>query len=247
MIRCPQCGSEFEGIPERRPGVSQADVVICPHCSAECSRDGGEPEGIASSMVPVARFTNLAELGFFEELLSDNHVEMAVREINEFDAIHGQWNRRYILSVHEEDVSRAAELMQNQMGADDAHLATGEAVAYAEAFTSGAWDSETSPTYDQLDNDLVLDPAKLWVPVALVVLSGGLALWAMTSDPTPDVPQGKKLWDALSESNEPLQTLPGPGGETRRLKYDSRKRAFILQEDTDGDQRIDRERVFSSE
>lgn len=244
MIRCPHCGSEFEGIPERKPGVPQADAFICPHCSAECSPMDGEPAVTESSMVPIARFTNLAELGFFEELLAENRVEMAVRELDEFDAIHGQWNRRYILSVLEEDVTRAAELMQNQMGADDGHRSTKAISGGGEPLPHEDWDTEYNPANSHSDDDLVLDPAKLWVPVALIVLGGGLALWAMTADPSQDVPPGKKLWDALSESNEPLQTLPGPAGETRRLQYDSRKREFILQEDTDGDQRIDRERVF---
>lgn len=246
MKRCPHCGSEFDGYPGQKQRGSLPDVLICPHCGQECPRDEDDAGLAESSLVPIARFTNLAELGYFEEMLADHRIEMAVREVDEFNAIQGQWIRRYILSVAPEDAGPATELMQEQLGADDRRTEAMDATAVESGTSYDHWDRGFDRDRHR-DDDFALDPAKLWVPVALVVLGGGLAIWALTADPTEDVPAGKMLWDALSESSAPLQSQPGPEGESRRLQFDPQTGNFILDEDTDGDRRFDRQRVYSQE
>ena len=199
-------------------------------------------------MVPIARFTNLAELGFFEELFSKNEVEMAVREVDEFNAVAGQWNRHFILSVVQEDSRRATELMKGHLGVDDRNAEAAEPSMDNTAHSGDYQRPLVDRAVDPDDTDLTLDPAKLWVPLVLMVLTGGLAYWALTLDPPGGgVPPGNVLWEALSESDEPLETLPRPGGFARRLQFDSQTGHFILEDDTDGDQRLDRRREYSRE
>jgi len=223
-----------------------SESVVCPHCGEECPRDEGDVRLSESSLVPIARFTNLAELGYFEELLAAHHVEMAVREVDEFSAMHGQWIRRYILSVHSEDAEQATELMQNQLGADD-RISDGVASS-ANGYGSHQeqWDSGFDHDYSRDDGDLPLDPGKLWVPVALAVLGGGLAIWALTANPSEEMPPSQMLWNALRESPQPMESF-SPNGEMRRLQYDQQKGRFTLEEDNDGDGRVDRRRVYSKE
>ncbi len=240
MNRCRHCGTEFEAFAEGLPGASEPKAALCPHCGSADPLGESDSAEVNSSKVPIARFTNMAELGFFEEMLADNHIEMAVREVDEFNAAQGQWNRHYILSVDKEDSTRAAELMQGQLGTDEPE--TSEA-AQSEERTTPQFD----PALDRDEAELGLDPAKLWVPVVLVMLAGGLTFWALTSKPANETPPENKLWEALGELNEPLESLPRPGGFSRRLRFDPDTGHIILEDDTNGDQHIDRYREYSRE
>ncbi len=245
MNRCRRCGSEFEAIAEQPSGESTPGAIVCPHCGSTNSHTETDQTDADRSLEPIARFSNLAKLGFFEELLHDSGIEMAVREIDEFNAVHGQWDRCYILSVASEEARRAAGLMQRQLGSD---TIDGESAETSSAIVARSGSHAVSLfNQDHDDGDLALDPAKLWVPLVLVALAGGLAIWALTAGRSNEVPAGGMLWDALGESDEALQTLPAPKGVARRLQYDPQTGHFILEEDTNGDHRFDRRREFSRE
>jgi len=204
MARCFNCHRELA-----------TDADIC----AYCQTDLRPSEQI--KWVSIARLTNLAEAGYFADLLDDSGVPVNVRQHDRFSAVDGTWACDYFLQVPEGEAERAGALLQKD-------LANGP-----------------EEDYDQTAAADPLPP--VWKPVAAMLVAGGLVYWAShgmgRERPAPRTPT--KLWQVLGgKLDRPLTTTREPGRSTFRLRVDGARSIIYLDEDRDGDGLIDRQYEF---
>jgi hypothetical protein len=215
MPICPQCGLSHD--------LSNS---ICPGCLEDEPAEN-EEKGIA-----IARFQSGAEAGYFaDELTRETGIEADVLVREKFDAVHAVWTVDYILQVaplHVPEATRSLQLLVDATGDD-------------------AGEESQKRTITDL-------PAGVWVPLILTLAAGSIACFGiehLDHRPRPAalvVGDGRKppeLWEILGATHGAwVQQLEGGRG-VRRLTIDSDRRSAILEEDHDGDGRIDREWEFS--
>ena len=214
MSHCVNCRHEFETgkrIPE-----------ICPKCGTNLSDAGNEQQWTA-----VARVTNLAEVGYFADLLHARDIATDIHQHNEFSASDGSWSMTFILRVPRHAAADAASALKLDL-------------------RSGGTGPLATVGYDEppLQRRSAMGALK---PFVFLLMAGGMVYCAgrglSVRAPKP-VRSGDQLWRSLSESAEPLQTQSPPGEPFRRLRFDPLSKRFLLEEDFDGDGKVDLQREF---
>jgi hypothetical protein len=234
MATCPQCGRylsvHWDACPSCARDSSEAEADIADTVPA--AADSGDALG---PFVPIARFTNGAEAGFFAHEL-DASAEIPARLLfqENFDALDGVWANSYVLTVPESAAARAAELLQTMVHgthADDQGAA-----------------SERQPAASATD----LEPGSpAWVPILLTLAAGSVAYWGIERLERPPAPRPlvhrvgqppppDQLWDVLASSPTPWTQPLRNGRGLRRLRVDRDRHAAIVEEDADGDGRFER-------
>lgn len=248
MPICPQCGLRHGLSDSFCPGCAQDD-----HSPPYDDRSGREALGIANLGesnsrldadgengeaeegeygVAIARFQSGAEAGYFaDELTRETGIEADVLVRERFDAVHAIWTVDYILQVSPQHADEAPRALQSLVDA------TGD----------DAGEELTRPSVSDL-------PAGVWVPLILTLAAGSIACFGIDHlDQRPRPPalvvgDGRKppeLWEILGATSGPwVQQLEGGHG-LRRLTINPDSGTALLEEDHDGDGRIDREWEFS--
>ena len=212
MIRCAHCQSVIEATEEGPP-------PLCPNCGLDPAPNDGE-----SDWVSIARFTGIAEVGYFADRLEMEKIDCRVEDRDDFDAISGHWDKTFVLRVPTPQSERALRAVRAELA--------------------------DSPDANEVVNRIpaVDDESRtVWMPVMLMLMAGGLLYLAgrargpaaAVERPNRDAPT---LWRALSEGDEVFRS--GHERDERTLRYDKRRGVFWLEEDTDGDGRIDRRRAY---
>jgi len=171
--------------------------------------------------VSIARLANLAEVGYFEDVLVGADIELRVQEHDDFDAVAGNWQRVYVIQVPLDQGQSASELIDDYLRRSAA-LVDGE-------------------TADEASRER---PMSLWKPFALVLLASGLVYLAVQAGNPRQGPRAAKekdmsrLWDVLIETDGVLRD------KHRQLRYDRLHRRLIIDDDLDGDGRFDLRREF---
>jgi len=234
MINCPQCSHRFSGDTSQPP-------THCPECGAALPH---EP----TQWVPVARLADLAESGYFSELLRQRGINVRVHESDEFSALLGRWEAVFVLQSPRDDAQRAIDLVREEL--ESGRADTPEQVA--DAVESESYYQTTSADDDVLEwpgAEQTMHGSHLWKSVALVLVAGGIAYGVGHSTAlreAADVPSEDRdmLWQALSKPGETFVTEGPPGVRRYRLRYDVPSDQIHMEEDTDGDGRYDKQQVF---
>jgi hypothetical protein len=214
---------------------------VCPNCvgserSPETGLDDETPPAVEAGdglgrFVPVARFTNGAEAGFFAHEL-DAAAEIPARLVlqENFDARDGIWVHTYLLTVAESDAVRAAEFLQSAvhgLHADEEQPECEPRPRPAEALGESGGPG--------------------WIPVLLTLAAGSVAYWGVDRLEKPPRPPALNMrvgepppqfWDALATSPAPWTQRLENGRGFRRLKIDHRSNSAVMEEDRNGDGRF---------
>ena len=217
MKNCPQCRHEIH--------LQQPPARFCPQCGQTLATADTHDE---ASWKSIARLNNLAETGYFADMLEANEISTNVVQRNDYSALDGSWETVFVLQVRADRADEAAETLKREIDEgqhDDAY-----------------WDATSHG-----DARRPYSPAAMWKPVALVLVAGGLAYCAGRSgfDRRPaTVPRDDELWEALSESPAPLVAESRNGIGNRRVTIDSNARLISVDDDLDGDRKWDHVRLF---
>lgn len=203
MPRCHQCRTELT-----------REATICPRCGADI------PEPDANKWVSIARLRNLAEAGFFADLLGDQQIECRIYQHDRFSALDGSWSMDYFLQVRQPEAEEAALWMQQYL------------------------DGEKSEPADDASPAL-----RAWKPLALVLVCGGLAYWVgqgvIAARPARQLSHNPTLWEVLGRIDRPFTTSGEVGQARYRLQPDPEHDRIYLEEDRDGDGMFERHLEFS--
>lgn len=221
QLTCQYCRQQFTPSPWEEP-------VTCPHCGEELSG-----QSAADTLRTVARVSNLAEVGYFEEVLQAAGIETKILEHDDFNAVSGGWHRTYVLRVAPHQADEAVQLLERAL---DATSDTDEADRIKPANTQGRF--ATGGIFALLAAGLLL----------LLYLGADDQRWLDGGHvgPADERAAGPSpaLWRALAEESTPLSTPQEGKRSRRRLYYDEDRDVILLEEDHDGDSRIDRTRGF---
>jgi hypothetical protein len=202
-------------------------MIRCPHCQREVT--AGTPacpncraeivDPAATKFATISRLSNAAEAGYFADLLGNQGIESRLHHEDHFSAVDGTWSSRIFLQVPESDSVAAATILREQL-------------------------SDSEPGYrgdcpsDMTAAELTGRPGVNWVPVALVLVAGGVAYWMGQGMPRAgqpaDHPELPLLVEVLGAIDAPLETRPVRGQPGYRLHVDSNNVVFI-DEDLNGD------------
>ena len=206
MRFCPQCQQELsihDGVP-----------AFCPKCGADVH------EG-ASRWTTVAKMNNLAEIGYFADLLESRNITTDVLQHNDFNALDGVWRAQYGLRVSRRDAAEAAQILKQEISPED-----------EEGVEAGA-------QFPRFRGSL-----------ALLAVVGGIAYCVgrgTAVDIRPAPQNVAPLWEALSESDAPLTSEPRGNLPRRRLRYEPESGHIVLEDDLDADGHFDRARRFTTQ
>jgi hypothetical protein len=209
MRRCKFCHRNFN---------TSADGM-CPFCGKALAAES------EANWTSVARLANLAEAGFFSQMLADEGIASQIRQHDDFSALDGSWSSVYVMQVPQIDAQRATERIRQELASGS----TEELAQTIKPETAGA--------------------TATWKPVALMLFAGSLAYLAGQNVPrhegqVPHNDSRASLWDAVRQIETPLVSEPVADGARFRLSYDRGHSVFLLEEDRDGDGRYDRRRAF---
>jgi hypothetical protein len=233
----PEAFSEPTSVSAERSRDALTGAVTAEVPTSTGSAAGSDDGGAAWS--PIARLTNLAEVGFFADILEGAGFTTNVQHHNEFSAVDGFWQTLFILRVRPEDARAASERLRSEVvnhatGSDRLGDRAGQgAVAgeFDDELPVGAWNRGGA-----------------WKPILVVLIAGGLAYVAgrggLGAPPVGAADDG--LRQALSESTQPWTSHARPDGTgpRRRLQFDANSRVLLLEDDLDGDGQFDRQRRF---
>ncbi len=209
MNQCDQCG--------RRLSSFEAAQAKCPSCGQKL------PEQATAAWRAVARFANLAEVGFFADVLEGHAVATRVHHQQKFDAMGGHWQTSYELMVNESDVEQAVKVLREEIGT-----------------APDEFDDEAPDRHDGAP----LAPRSLasyWTPVIWAVLAGGLGYLAgraESSDTSGRTAQTQRFLLSVADA-APFHSDPRPAKIARGLRWDHEQRLLVLEEDQNGDGRYD--------
>lgn len=219
MMRCQNCKYRFsvhEVLPDQ-----------CPRCGMEWRR--GEQDAPWAS---IARLTNLAEVGYFADILESCGIPTQVRQHNEFSAVDGTWQSIYVLRVPKGSATHAAQSVREELertsddpshGADPGHGGHGP---------TGGRGFVSTMTH--------------WKPVVFALLAGGLFYTTRHVGPVPQKSPNNvsSLWKVLSNTDRVFVTEKRDGAMRSRLVTDRQSGTVWLEDDLDGDGHFDRLRCF---
>ncbi|MEZ6052097.1 MAG: zinc ribbon domain-containing protein [Planctomycetaceae bacterium] len=200
---------------------------LCPHCGETVPTSPNAEE-------PIARFTNIAEAGYFHsELEGHLDCEVHLKTQDHFDAPSASWWTDYILTVSATDAERATAVLRQLVSDTD---------------NSEFHDFGIESTADRAVLPDVTQPQDSrihWTPIVLTLAAGTFVVWAtnqvqfgLRGQADRDA-NGISLWDTMSTNEEPwVQRLPG--GRRREISVSPDQDIAILREDTDGDGILDR-------
>jgi len=218
VIHCRQCRRQFEFSSFER-------TATCPHCG-----HANQPPQGSVPWVSVAKLSNLAEVGYFDSVLSENGIQSVTQQHEDYDAVAGTWGQTFILRVAEADAPRAASLIEVELEREQQ-----SAIPRAGA----AADDATAKRH-----------ATSWKPLAAAVVVVLIAYYLSRFAPAwMDRPAAadRSLWRAVAESGRPLATTSAPGEPRMVLYYDRDMEFVVLEEDHDGDGQADRRRAFAAD
>ncbi len=234
MRQCHSCGSLLSVHSPVCLSCGASESVVRDAEGIQIAVDDSQPlaSNFSGKLVPVARFCNSAEAGYFaDDLEHSAQIDAKLTVQEHFDALTGRWRHDYVLLVDESQAQRAAAHMSSQVdeSAEDDH---------------GIDPLEPLP-----DNMPAL--GLNWVPILLTTLAAGsIAYWGVKKveeRPRPPVlgdnhlPQrGDDLWTTVVNADGPWFQQIGDGPGMRVMRAEAAGR-IIIQEDHDGDRKIDRE------
>lgn len=216
MELCPHCRVEIV--------APLAQASVCPACGRRIAAE--EPLKWTS----VARLANLAETGYFADLLQADGVPTNVEQRSEFDAVDGTWRTQYVLQVPEGRAVEAADSLKRELalGEDEPALA-GRSEDWRRA------SAEHAPS-----------GISVWKPLALMLVASGLAYCAGRSGierPPVARPTHDGLLKVLNGLPENTVFQAEQGGAQLRLTVGEDDTVF-LEEDFDRDGQWDRRRMY---
>lgn len=196
-----------------------ASEAVCASCREAAAAGDGE-----TAWTSLARVASLAEVGYFEDVLSREKIETRVHERDDFDAIGGLWHQTYVVQVAAADADEARRIVQGELDA-------------------------TANDQDLGDEGPSTFQRAVWFVLVASGLAyfGGRAIWRDDRHAAPEPPAARQqptLWNALTETDQPWESPARNGEPARRLQYDSQRRVLLLDEDTNQDGTLDRRRVF---
>ncbi len=206
MLSCSKCG-QF---------ISEGESH-CPTCArpleasmrADAWRTRVEPRDLVLDdstehpLVPIARFRNVAEAGYFANELSNRHAITTTLTTNEdFDALSGYWNSQFVLSVPEPMSETARLALQSLIEAADSddvfdsnldeNTGTDRTASDTDERTDRDWQTVPDTSFSDFTTDhsvfderstilqdvVVEDSNVNWVPIMLTLAVGTVAFWA---------------------------------------------------------------------
>ncbi len=248
MPRCLQCGRPQSGhraycpacLSEPAEGIAADDVsaAAMSRPAAGVAAETLDASPAERGFVPIARFRNAAEAGYFADELTRDEAFSAVVDLEEaLDSFGHYWTTRFVLWVPRGHAESAARQLQQLVDAteSDELFATSDA---GEMVEPGAMAShlETEDVAESADSGVN------WVPIVLTIAAGSMALWvarSMNEQPKRDVrlaPAGGRqidLWERLSTDTEPW--VQESAGGRRELSVSRDRDTAVLREDLDGD------------
>lgn len=233
MPVCFVCQSPIAVLAERPPRY-------CPRCGA----DGEGPE--AQRWVTVAQVSNLAELGYCEDLLFAAGIEPLLRDDDNFDALHGVWRGVYSVCVRASRAQEAADLLENHLSTAGENSDPGEDAPTCD-YQALDWSPSGRP--DPLFAGDLAGKNASWAPWLACFLAGGIAAWggiscwqAWQTDQRPMQPSD--FWRAIQTLDRPLESPLAAGGQRIVVHNDRHSHSVWIEEDRDGDGQFDIRRRF---
>ena len=262
MTHCAYCGRKLRSDDSPCPGCEQFSIDL------QAADDVGDER----RMVPIARFTNAAEAGYFAHELERNEgINTSMFADDSFDALSGYWSTRYVLNVPAamSDAARASLQAMIASGGNNGLQDSDDDAKTADMFeeqelqnfgTAEDQDRRALAFETWLDADsteyqdtCVEDSGVNWVPIILTLAAGSGVFWmvqGMQERPNPAVmaaPAGNQhedLWHCLNrDSGRWVQHLDDDRG-VRELTTDPRRNLVVIREDVDGDGVYEKEAAF---
>ena len=239
MPRCSCCGRRFVGEQEicaicSDPLRSRQELPQDDICNGVWDSD--VEESTWGPMIPIARFNNAAEAGFFAyELQAAEDVPVRMAAEDDFNALGGQWSTRYMLLAPEDHAQTAAlalkELVEQSEG--DELMEPHSTLARRAAFIG---DPVSGPMADAAGRNVLH-----WLPIVLTLAAGSAALIGMrklhdrpkANLPVPPVGRHVELWRTLAAPRTPWRLHHDGVDGTWQLWID--RDLAIIREDADGD------------
>lgn len=242
MPLCPNCNQWYE--------VSRAGGG-CPHCAAGDSAVSSPVGDSRDALVPLARFRNWAEAGFFEDLLHSHGIAAQLEPQEQFDAVGGHWCHQLLLRVPSADFESARRFMEREL--DET------------ADEPSALSREIDEVYSADGNDALAGAAHrdgrgevgppLWKPLAVVLVAGGLAYlgtyglgWVRPGGAAAlhgrPAAHGSDLWRYLTRDGGVWHRELGPRSTGARMWHDPDRGVIHVEEDRDGDGLFERHLQF---
>lgn len=226
MLHCPECGRRMTPEQER-----------CPACRSSILETMNQTP--RTTFVPVARFANAAEAGYFaHELLYHADIESELATQDHFDAVDHRWITQFVLSVPEALAQAAAEALHALVAEN--HNDPGDFDDGLDA-APAALPLRSSVMSAELGN---ADSGVNWVPIILTLAAGsavffGAKHWQVVAGRAakagPPAQRREDLWQHLATPDAPWTQPAGPGHGTRQLWIRPQQLRAELREDTDGD------------
>lgn len=193
--------------------------------------------------MPIARFTNVAEAGFFcHELMYQLSIPVKMAAEENFDALSGHWWSRYVLSVPDGAVDQATAALQQLI--EQTSSSEDEA-----ASSRNPRDEDYAPLQEEFEDGIGVN----WVPIILTLAAGSVVFWGVRKlhdNPpaflaAPIRLQHDELWDYVSEDKPApfVQELQNGRGH-RELRFEPDRKRIVIREDLDGDGRYEKEFSF---
>ncbi len=243
MIVCPHCRHDF---------ASSLDE--CPHCGMERQPHADASVSVAKGPsrqphVPIARFVNVAEAGYFHcELEGRMPCEVRLVTQNHFDAPSASWSTNYVLSVPETDAVRATEILKQIVADTDpsGFIEFGDEPGSPPDFSTDELPVDDESVDGFPVRDLPADgvPAHAsrihWAPIILTLTAGTFVVWAAKQVQRQvrnrgGEPNQVDIWEQLGGEGRPwIQKLDDGRGQ-RELQIDPTRKFATLREDADGD------------
>ena len=173
---------------------------------------------------------SLAEAGFFADALEAHGISARVFHRQDFNALEGYWESYYELAAQRVESATAVALLREELAALGANdFSDGESENLVPRFTLSA-----------------SRMARVWTPLICAALAGGIAYWVGRSGMgrfTDTREPVTSLWHVVAES-PPFWSEPQRGVPRRCLRFDAVSQSVYLEEDFDGDGRVDHQRQF---
>jgi hypothetical protein len=164
--------------------------------------------------------SNLAEVGFFADLLEAEGLTTRVQHRHDFAALDGVWETFYELHVSSDVAEKAVQVLRTELAGEN---------TVDEPPLTGLETGAPRPN--------------MLRPLLFAAVAGGLAYWVGRSGvgPPPAPTRADALWHVVAES-PPFWSEPTDGFARRRLRFDAATQSVIIDDDFDGDGHFDRRR-----